>query len=336
MKKILVTGGAGYVGSVLVRKLLEKHYSVRILDQLVFGKESIQDLLSHKNFDLMVGSIEDEYITNKSVQDIDTVVHLAGISNDPCCDLAPELTHKINYLGTKQLIDLSKQAGVKRFIFGSTASVYGASSDRVVTEEFPTNPLSLYAKTKLECEKLVAEEQSDDFSTCSLRKSTVYGYSPRMRFDLVVNILTAMAIKEKKIMVNGGDQWRPHLHILDAANAYINCLESSADKIRGQIFNLGSENFMIRDVANLIKEIFPDIKVFESNTPDKRSYRASFDKIFNVLNFKPERTIKDGILDIKEAFDKGLIVNYTDLNYYNIKRVMKLGFDIPFNNKSYK
>ena len=336
MKKILVTGGGGYVGSVLARKLLDKHYYVRILDQLVFGKESVQDLLSHKNFDLMVGSVEDEYITKKAVQDVDAVIHLAGISNDPCCDLAPELTYKVNYLGTKQLLNLSKEAGVKRFIFASTASVYGASGDNLVNEESATNPVSLYAKTKLECEKLVAQEQTDNFSTCSLRKSTIYGYSPRMRFDLVVNILTAMAIKEKKIMINGGDQWRPHLHLSDAANAYLLCLESPDEKIRGQIFNVGSENFRIKDVAKTVKDIFPDIKVFESNTADKRSYMASFDKITNSLNFKPEKTIKDGILEIKEAFDKELITNYTDLNYYNIKRVMKLGFDLPFNNNSYK
>jgi nucleoside-diphosphate-sugar epimerase len=336
MKKILITGGAGYVGSVLIRKLLDKHYHVRILDQLVFGKEPVQDLLFHKNFDLIIGNIEDEYIIQKAVQDVDAVIHLAGISNDPCCELAPELTHKVNYLGTKQLLKLAKEAGVKRFIFASTASVYGASEDNTITEQSQTNPISLYAKTKLESEKLVSEAQTDNFSTCSLRKSTVYGYSPRMRFDLVVNIMTAMAIKERKIVINGGNQWRPHLHISDAANAYITCLEAPEDKIRGQIFNVGSENFRITDVGNLVKEIFPDIKVFESDTPDKRSYQSSFDKIKTILNFKPEKTIREGILEIKEAFDKELITNYMDLNYYNIKRVMKLGFDIPFNNKSYK
>lgn len=333
MKKILVTGGAGYLGAVLVRKLLERHYYVRILDQLIFGKESVQDLLSHKNFDLVVGTIEDEYIVNKSLQDIDVVIHLACVSNDPCCELDPELTYKVNYLSTERLLELSKQAGVKRFIFASSASVYGASADALVTENSPTTPVSLYAKTKLNCEKFILEGSTDNFSTCCLRKATLYGYSPRMRFDLVVNIMTAMAINQGKIAINGGDQWRPLLHVNDAADAYITCLEAPESKINRQIFNVGSENFRIRDVADCVKEVFPNIEVVESYTVDKRSYRASFDKISNILGFESKNNVKKGIIEIKEAFDKNLITNYMDLNYYNIKRVMKLGFDYSSNNK---
>ena len=331
MKKILVTGGAGYLGSILVRKLLERHYYVRILDQLIFGKESIQDLLSHKNFDLVVGTIEDEYIVNKSLQDIDTVIHLACLSNDPCCELDPELTYKVNYLSTERLFNLSKQSGVKRFIFASSASVYGASADDLVTENSSTTPVSLYAKTKLSCEEFIIKGSTDDFSTCCLRKATLYGYSPRMRFDLVVNIMTAMAINEGKLVINGGDQWRPLLHVNDAANAYISCLEAPKDKINGQVFNVGSENFRIKDVANAVKTVFPSINIFESFTVDKRSYRLSFDKIKEVINFEPKSKVIDGVFNIKEAFEKNLITNYTDLNYYNIKRVMKLGFDYSYN-----
>ena len=334
MKKILVTGGAGYLGAILVRKLLERHYYVRVLDQLIFGKESIQDLFSHKNFDLVVGTIEDEYIVNKSLQDIDAVIHLACVSNDPCCELDPELTYKVNYLSTERLLKLSKQSGVKRFIFASSASVYGASADTLVTENSSTTPVSLYARTKLNCEEFIIKESTSDFSTCCLRKATLYGYSPRMRFDLVVNIMTAMAVKEGKIVVNGGDQWRPLLHVNDAADAYIACLEAPESKINGQIFNVGSENFKIKDVANTIKTVFPNINILESFTVDKRSYKLSFDKIKEVINFEPKNKVKEGVLDIKEAFDKNLINNYMDLNYYNIKRVMKLGFDYSFNNKS--
>lgn len=323
MKKVLITGGAGYVGSVLVEKLLEKGYFVRVLDQLIFGKESLDFAVNNPNFELIVGRIEDPYIVEKSVQGMDAVIHLAALANDPTCDLNPSLTRQTNYEATRSLIDSAKKAKVSRFLFASSCSVYGFTGDTVVSEESALNPLTAYARSKVRCEGLISDSAADDFDVVCLRKATIYGPSHRMRFDLVINTMTGSAITNKKIQINGGKQWRPFVHIEDVADAYIFLLEAPKEKIKGQIFNIGSneQNHQIEKIANFVKDSIPKIEIEQSGSPDPRSYHVSFDKI-NKLGFKTQKTVKDGVLGIKKLFDDQTITNFRDINYYNVKRMI--------------
>lgn len=323
MKKILVTGGAGYVGTVLVKKLLDKGYAVRILDQLVFGKEPLRELALHPHFDLEVGVVEDKYMVKKCLQDVDVIIHLSGLSNDPSCEINQDLTRKANVEATKILLDLAKANGVRRFIYASSCSVYGFTEGAVVTEESQINPLTAYAKSKVDCESIILPEAKDDFVVVCLRKATIYGPSPRMRFDLVINTMTGTAKGENRITINGGEQWRPFLHVEDAADAYIFMLEADAKKINGHIFNVGSneQNVKIADLAYNVAKLIPAAKVELSPSPDNRSYRVSFDKI-NTLGWKATRTIDEGILGVAEMFNDGRVKDFHDLNYFNIRRMI--------------
>ncbi len=323
--RVLVVGGAGYTGAVLVPKLLNSGYRVRVLDQMIFGRHTLHSWLSHPQLELLTGSIEHEELVKKAVRDVDAVIHLAGLANDPSCDLAPELTEQINYQGTLRVATAAREAGVERFLFASSASVYGAAGDQWVDETSPLQPVSLYAKVKVRCENVLLAAPHNGLATCSLRKATIYGYSPRMRFDLVVNTLTGLAVFEKRIVINGGDQWRPHIHIADVADAYLRCLEASPDKIAGEVFNIGSENYQIKDIARMISTQIPHVDIALSGSEDQRSYRAKFDKFQNTLRFQPRKTIHDGIREVKEACEDGRITNFRDLNYYNVKRVLNLG-----------
>jgi nucleoside-diphosphate-sugar epimerase len=323
MKKILITGGAGYLGCVLAKKLLNSGYFVRILDPLIFGREPLTEFIDHSNFDLQVGVIEDNYMLDKCLNGIDAVIHLAGLSNDPSCELDAELTKKVNVEATEVLLRLSKQKGVERLIYASSCSVYGFTSGSVVNEKDELNPLTAYAKSKVACEKLILPEASDDFTVVCLRKATLYGPSPRMRFDLVVNTLTGMAISERKIIINGGKQWRPFLHVEDAADAYLFVLEEDKKKINGEVFNLGDnkDNLTIIDLAKKVANLIPGTEVIYSDSPDKRSYCVNFDKI-NSFGWKTRLTIDHGISGIKKMFDRGQISDFRDLNYFNIKRII--------------
>ena len=323
IRRVLVTGGAGYIGCILVKKLLEKGYAVRVLDQLIFGKEPLAELINSPHPDLHVGLVEDKYIVEKCMQGVDAVIHLSGLSNDPSCEINPELTRKSNIDATKIILDVAKANNIKRFIYASSCSAYGFTGDTVVTEESPLNPLTAYAKSKVDCENLIIPAASDDFVTVCLRKATVYGPSPRMRFDLVINTMTGMALSEGKITINGGQQWRPFVHVEDAADAYIFMLEAPKENINGQVFNIGdnNQNIKIIDLAQEIRSVIPEAQVELSESPDTRSYHVNFDKI-NRLGWKASKTICDGIVDIKEMFDKGQVKNFRDLNYFNIKRMI--------------
>jgi len=318
IKKVLVIGGAGYLGSVLCRKLLNERYKVRVLDNLTYGDEGIKELYSDKNFDFLKGDIRNISDVVEAVKDIDAVIHLAAIVGDPACASDSKKTLEINYLATKNITEICKYFQINRFIFASTCSIYGASlsPNKKLTEESSLNPISLYAETKIKCEQSILEATDENFSPTIFRMATLYGFSPLMRFDLVVNLLTAKAIFDKKITIFGGSQWRPWLHISDAANSYLLCLKKPIEKIKGEIFNVLSENYKIIEIGKIIKSLFKDAKLeINSKITDCRDYNVSFDKISKSLGFRPKIKIKEGIKAIEKAMAEGLISNYKDTKY---------------------
>ena len=318
IKKTLVIGGAGYLGSVLCRKLLEKGYRVKVLDNLTYGDEGIRELYSNKNFNFSKGDIRNISDVVEAIREIDAVIHLAAIVGDPACKVDPKETVEINYLATKTIAETCKYFQVNRFIFASTCSVYGESPtpNTKLTEESSLNPVSLYAETKIKCEQSIFEAMDENFSPTILRMATLYGYSPNMRFDLAVNLLTGKAIFDKKITIFGGDQWRPWLDVEDAATAYVNCLEAPIEKVRGEIFNVLSENHKIIEIGRIINSICPEAKIeISKKITDKRNYNVSFEKISRALNYRPKKKIKDGVVEIKNAIKRGLIRDYKDSQY---------------------
>lgn len=324
---ILVTGGAGYVGSILTPKLINQGYNVRVLDSMLFGRQGLQSV--ENKCEIVEGDIRDSHLVKKCVKGIDAVIHLAAISNDPCSDLNPDLTTEVNFEATIDLINLSKQEGVKRFIYASSSSVYGIKEEENVTENLPLNPLTIYSKTKMWSEQIVRENNDENFTTVNLRPATICGYSPRMRLDLTVNILTEHAINKGEITVFGGSQRRPNIHIEDITNYYAGLLEIPKEKIARETFNAGYENHTVLEIAKMVKEVIGgsvQIKITETN--DLRSYHISSEKIKNQLGFQPAKTIKDAILDIKKAFEEGKISNSQDSVYKNVARMKELGIGI--------
>jgi len=320
VKRVLILGGAGYLGSVLVRKLLRRGYKVKVLDNLIYGDSGIRDLYTRKDFEFIKGDVCNINDVIDAIKDIDAVVHLAAIVGDPSCVQVPKKAIGINYLATKALAEMSKYFQVNRFIFASTCSVYGASPDPdfILDEESVTHPLSLYAEMKLKAEQALKETADGNFSPTILRFGTLYGVSPRMRFDLVINLLTAQAIFDKRITVYGGSQWRPFVHVEDAAEAIIKCIKLPLNRVAKQTFNVVSSNLQIIDVGKKIKEKIPDSKiVVKKSVTDKRNYKVSADKITKYIEFTPKKTVEDGILEIKAAIDKGLFDNYNEKKYSN-------------------
>jgi len=321
MKKILVTGGAGYVGSILVPKLLNKNYKVTVLDKMWFGSQGI-DYIKNDDLKIIKGDTRDKTLINKITKNIDTVIHLAAISNDPCSELDHNLTKEVNYEATVNLVQTAKKNGVQRFINISTASVYGIKDDPNVTEDLSLEPLTIYSKTKSDAEQKVKECNNHKITTVNLRPSTACGYSPRMRLDLVVNILTSHAIMNRKILVFGGSQKRPNIHIQDITDLYLMMVDYPKEKIAGEAFNLAFENHTVMGLAELVKRVIgEDVEIEVQPTDDPRSYHVSSEKITRVTGYKPKRTIKDAILEIKDAFNQGKITNWKDINYYNVKKM---------------
>ncbi len=322
INKILVIGGAGYIGSVLTRMLLGKGYKVKVMDNLLYGDEGIRDLYGVKNFEFFKGDITNIKDVVEAMRDVDAVVHLAAIVGDPASKLKPKETLEINYFSTRVLGEVAKYLGVSRFIFASTCSVYGFREE-ICSEETEPNPLSLYAETKLMSEKVLLELWGDGFCPTILRFATVYGYSPRMRFDLVVNLLIAKAYIDKKITVFGeGKQYRPFVHIKDVSRAIIKVLEAPINKVCGEIFNVGSDeqNMSIRELAERIKKEIPEAElVFVKEKEDNRSYRVSFRKIRERLGFTAKYTISDAVREIISAFNDGRLGDYRDKKYSNYK-----------------
>jgi len=324
VSKVLVIGGAGYLGSIICRKLIENGYMVRVLDNLMYGDEGIKDLYNHPKFEFIKGDIRNLQVVVECLKRMDAVVHLAAIVGDPASALNPQETIEINYLSTKMIAEVCKYYQINRFIFASTCSVYGASPtpEARINEESPLNPVSLYGEMKLKSEKGILQLADENFLPTVLRMASLYGLSPRMRFDLVVNLVTAKATFDKKITIFGGAQWRPNLHVKDAAEAFIKCLEAPIEKIRGTIFNVGSndQNHQIKELGEIIHSIIPNSEIItDEENVDSRDYNVAFDKINRVLNYKTRHTIEEGVVEIRDAIEKGIFKDYNDDKYSNYK-----------------
>ena len=324
IKKVLVTGGGGYVGAVLAPKLLDAGFSVRILDAFYFTDIGLAAVRSRPGLEIVQGDIREEGTLRKSVSGTDAVIHLASISNDPSTDLNPQLTVEVNYQATLSLVKLAKAAGVARFINVSTSSVYGIKEEPNVTEDLPLEPLTVYSKTKADAEPEVLRAGGPGFAAVTIRPATVCGYSPKMRLDLSVNILTMHALTRGRITVFGGGQKRPNIHIGDITDYYVKLLEFPAEKIAGKTYNAGYENFTMMEIARMVKDIVgKDVAIEVTPTNDNRSYHISSAKIEKELGLKPRKTIRDAVLDIKKASDAGLI-DWNNINFYNVKKMKTL------------
>ncbi|MDI7218300.1 SDR family oxidoreductase [Leptospira santarosai] len=323
IKSIYITGGAGYVGAMLVPRLLNEGYKVTVLDLMIYGEEVLKE---HPNLTKIQGDIRDQGILNQTIPGHDSVIHLACISNDPSFELNPNLGKSINLDAFRPLVEISRRSGVKRFIYASSSSVYGVKEEPNVTEDFSLEPLTDYSKFKADCEKILSEYQSSDFTTVTIRPATVCGYSPRQRLDVVVNILTNLAYHKREISVFGGTQLRPNIHIDDMVDAYLVLLRAPKEKIAGEIYNAGYLNFTVSEIANMVKEVVgEDVKLVTTPTNDNRSYHISSDKIYNQLGFRANRSIKLAAEDLKKAFESGLLPNsLIDEKYFNIKRMQSV------------
>jgi nucleoside-diphosphate-sugar epimerase len=325
-KKVLVTGGAGYVGAVLVPKLLSKGYQVKVIDLYIYGEDVLDSVKDHPNLVQVKGDIRNRELLETEITGYDTVIHLACISNDPSYELNPDLGKSINYDAFVTLVDVSKKSGVKRFIYASSSSVYGIKEEQEVTEDLPLEPLTDYSKYKALCEEVLIDAATDEFIVTVIRPSTVCGYSPRLRLDLTVNILTNHAINKGEITVFGGEQKRPNLHIEDMTDLYLFLLEQPEQKIHKKIYNVGYENFKVREIAEKAnKTLGGNIPIITTPSNDNRSYHVSSQKIKNELGFEAKHTIEDAVLDLKKAFDEGRIPNpMDDIRYYNIKTMQTI------------
>jgi nucleoside-diphosphate-sugar epimerase len=317
-RTVLVTGGAGYVGSRAVPKLLEAGHKVKVLDLYLYGDDVLDD---HPNLEQIKGDIRSKDTVDAAMEGCDTVIHLACISNDPSYDLDPELGKSINYDAFFVLVDSALEHDVNRFVYASSSSVYGVKDDPNVTEDLPLEPLTDYSKYKALCEDVLFEKRRPGFTGVVLRPATVCGYAKRLRLDLAVNILTNLAYHKREISVFGGDQLRPNIHIDDVSDLYVQAMEWPDDKIDGQIFNAGYENHSVMQIAEMVRSVVgDDVKIVRTPTDDNRSYHISSAKIERELGFTPKRTIEDAVRDLVEAFEQGLVPNsLDDPNYFNIK-----------------
>ena len=323
-RKVLITGAAGYIGSILTRLLLDKGYFVIGLDNLRFGGESLLELFNKDNFKFINADIRDGSRLDKIVKDISFVIHLAAIVGDPACRQEPELAKEVNLYASKELYEIANKKGVERFIFASTCSNYGNMVDNngYVSEESPLKPVSLYAKTKVEVEKYLLEQNRDNACLpVILRFATVYGISPRMRFDLTVNEFTRELALGKELVIYGEQFWRPYCHVVDLARSVVLAIESPKEKVAFDVFNVGdtSENYQKKMIVSELLKFFPKAKIkYVHRDEDPRDYRVSFEKIKKRLGFKITKRVSDGILQIKKALEKGIITNPYDSRYKNV------------------
>jgi nucleoside-diphosphate-sugar epimerase len=329
MQKVLITGSAGYVGHVLTPRLLAAGYEVTVYDKLFFGCR----LPNHPKLRVVQGDIRDAARVSPLLEGQDAVLHLACISNDASFELDEQLSKTINYDCFEPLVVAAKKAGVKRFVYCSSSSVYGVSNSPQVTEDHPLVPLTLYNKFKGMCEPLLWKHMADDFTCVTMRPATVCGYSPRTRLDLSVNILTNHAVNKGIITVFGGLQMRPNLHIEDMVDAYELMLTAPHEKIHGEVFNVGFENHSIADLAlvvqRVVREEIPDraeVDIVTTPSDDNRSYHVNSDKIHRVLGYRPKRTIEDAVRDLARAFRNHLLDDSFENDwYYNVRTMKRIG-----------
>lgn len=324
MKKVLVTGSAGYIGSFLTRQLLNKGYKVRGLDILNFGGESLLGIYNNPNFEFIKGDIRKTKDLEKAIDRVDAIVHLASIVGDPACTKQPYVANETNWIASKRLFDLCNNSkNVKKFIFASTCSNYGKmEGDGFVNEESPVNPVSLYAKLKVKVEKYILQSKTrNDFIPTILRFSTVYGFSPRIRFDLTVNEFVRELAFERELVIFGEQFWRPYCHVEDLAKACITVLESDAEKVSHNVFGVGDtdENYKKKMLAEELLKIYPKAKIkYVHKDEDPRDYKVDFSKIQKELNFNITKTVPDGMIEIANLLKDGLLVNPFDRKYQNI------------------
>ena len=325
-ERVLVTGGAGYVGSVLVPKLLAAGHRVRVLDTYYFGHQSLASVRGHADLDEIQGDLRDQATVDRALVGCRAVIHLACVSNDPSFELDPALGRSINYDAFLPLVRLAKRRGVRRFIYASSSSVYGIKQEENVTEDLPLEPLTDYSQYNALCEDVLLAERKPGFTALVVRPATVCGYSPRLRLDLSVNILTNLAYHKREITVFGGAQRRPNLHIEDMTDLYVAALDWDDAKIDGKIYNAGWQNLSIRQIADLVREeVGQDVRIVVSPTDDLRSYHISSEKIERELGWKPRHSVRDAVCDLLSAFRCGKVPNsLTDPRYSNIKTMQAL------------
>ena len=325
-KQVLVTGGAGYVGSVLVPKLLDAGYSVKVLDLFIYGRHPLVAVKDHPNLELITGAIRDRMGLERHLPGCDAVIHLACISNDPSFELDSDLGKSINYDAFFDLVDVSKASGVRRFVYASSSSVYGIKNDAEVTENLPLLPLTDYSKYKAMCEEVLLSKREPGFVPVILRPATVCGFSPRLRLDLIVNILTNHAVNTRRINVFGGTQLRPNIHIEDVTDLYVKSLEWPDKAVDGNIFNAGYDNQTVGEIAESVRLLVgDDVGVVTTESYDNRSYHISSAKILREVGFAPKFSTADAVRDLVAAFKGGRIPDsMTADRYYNIKTMQSL------------
>lgn len=327
-KKLFITGGGGYVGSRLVEDLCDI-YDITIFDTFYFESDHLKYLKN--KIKMIKGDLRDTEYLRKSCEGHNIFIHLACISNDASFALNEELSKSVNLDAFEPMVLAAKSVGIERFIYASTSSVYGVSKEKNVREDHALVPLTLYNKFKGMCEPLLLKHTDDSFTGVVFRPATVCGYSRRQRLDLSVNILTNFAVNKNKIVVFGGEQLRPNLHIIDYIRAVKFLIESEKKLVSNQIFNVGYQNLSINEIAEIVKKVveqeFPDkkIKIEHQSSDDKRSYHINSDKIKKILNFSPNHTIEEAVIELCDAFKNNLLPNsFDDNNYFNVKKMLEL------------
>jgi len=310
--RILVTGGAGYIGCTLVANLLQNGYQVRVLDALMFGGEGLLGVYHCPSFELKVGDVRSPIHVERALSNVDAVVHLAALVGDPPCKVNPSLTETINYEGTCRVYEAARRAGIRRFVFVSTCSNYGIQ-EQPADENSPLHPVSLYAETKIHAEEYILGHTDSQMTTTVVRLATAFGLAPRMRFNLLVSQLSREAFLTHRVSVYGSDAWRPYIHVTDIARALGILIEASAELIHGEVFNIGTENVQKADLVNMIRKWIPDLIVEHiGQVTDPRNYRVSFEKFNRRFNFVPAKSVDMGVAEVFCSLDKGVFANPLD------------------------